>query len=179
LNHWIFPRWNFYFHHWNYRWKELRFAYHLFVNKPSTPTGPRAWIRLVLIPTYSIVNGTKWENEVIVTNSNEFCRRSLPLHQGQSVLHHKIVYLHCGKLQHCLYTRQSCICSTVSIRKKQELFIVKLSELSLRKHVAPCMKKVRRKKTSFVCRKIDDWLYEIYRLHRLSDPWIDLGGMGK
>lgn len=32
--------------------KNEKSSYHLFVNKPSTPTGPRAWIRLVLIPTY-------------------------------------------------------------------------------------------------------------------------------
>jgi len=33
--------------------KQKPLPYHLFVNNPSTPTGPRAWILLVLIPTWS------------------------------------------------------------------------------------------------------------------------------
>lgn len=41
-----------------------------------------------------------------------FREDTLPLHQAQSVLHHKTVYLHCGIQQHCLYTRQSCVYSS-------------------------------------------------------------------
>lgn len=36
--------------------RELIASYHLVVSNPSTPTGPRAWMRLVLIPTYAAKN---------------------------------------------------------------------------------------------------------------------------
>jgi len=35
--------------------RHWRIPYHLFVNNPSTPTGPLAWSRLVLIPTWSTI----------------------------------------------------------------------------------------------------------------------------
>ena len=36
--------------------KSLKFAYHRVVKRPSTPTGPRACILLVLIPTLNYHN---------------------------------------------------------------------------------------------------------------------------
>ncbi len=39
---------------------EISSSYHRVVNSPSTPTGPRAWIRLVLIPTYTAIE----ENQI-------------------------------------------------------------------------------------------------------------------
>jgi len=39
--------------------RHRKIPYHLFVNKPSTPTGPLACILLVLIPTWSTNNKTK------------------------------------------------------------------------------------------------------------------------
>jgi hypothetical protein len=76
-------------------------SYHLVVNNPSTPTGPRAWILLVLIPTYSANKNQLWEAWISQMMLIIIERWHLPLHLIQIEPHHRILCLHCEKQQHC------------------------------------------------------------------------------
>ena len=91
---------------------EISSSYHRVVNSPSTPTGPRAWIRLVLIPTYTAIEENQiQENDLDILT--KFYRKLLndviPRHLVQTEPHHKIWYLHCEKQQHCQTNDSDCI----------------------------------------------------------------------
>jgi len=93
------------------QWKRQEYArkstrtYHLLVNSPSTPTGPRAWILLVLIPTCWSSNILDYRSSKYHTSYlTESIVMNIPRHPDRNEPHHKTSYWHYEKQQHCKLT---------------------------------------------------------------------------